>query len=91
MVRYYHGFLVYTNVAKERHQTRMYREDVNQVTAESFLKEAHGLSQKVMNEDGFRNKLWTVSAPICAIQYINEEKYLPEDTTVEAERLNKLR
>lgn len=44
-----------------------------------------------MDDDEIEHKFWIVLAPLCAMRYINDPKYLSGDTTLEGERLKKLK
>lgn len=43
----------------------------------------------VVNISGGDHKEWLAPAPSCAVRYINDPWYLPEDTARETERLTK--
>lgn len=65
------------------------REGVIWVTAEKVSRLTNELPQKVTDKGGIYHKAWTVSTLFCAMQYINDARYLFGDTTLKMESLKK--
>lgn len=59
------------------------------LTADTFRKLENDLSEKFMDKERIGHKLWKVPARFCALQYVNDARYLPRDTTLEIVKLNK--
>lgn len=77
------------NLTTERCKRNIYEEGVMKVTTETFRKLRKELPVSVVSKDEIEYSVWTVPAPLCAVRYINDARYLPEEITLEADRLNK--
>lgn len=62
-----------------------------QVVAKRLGKWANEVLEKVMDKDGDDHERWIVAQLVCAMQYINNARYMPGDTTLAAKMLNNSR
>lgn len=85
---YYRSSLLDANLTKEQHRKK-YLNGMTMVNAETYRKCASKLPKKVIDKDGMDYMLRIAPAMFRAVQYINDASYLPGDTTLETERLNK--
>lgn len=90
MVAYYCGSLVYANLSKEQQDTKRYEEGLTQMAAKKIWKWANELPEKKIDKHAIEHKVRIVPAPFRATQYINDKRYLPGDTTLKSETLNRL-
>lgn len=60
-----------------------------QAAAETFLKSSNNIPKKSIDKTGIEHNAWIVPPLVCAMQYNNDARYLPEDATFEAEVQNK--
>lgn len=91
MVGHYHGSLVHSDLTKERHKMQTYEEGLSQVTADIFKMWGNELAERMTDSDGNEHKVWIVPAPFCAMQYVNDARYLPGNATTESKSLEKPR
>lgn len=62
-----------------------------QVTANASWKWTTDLPEKVMDKDEIEKRILIAPAPIYALRYIDDFRYLPGATTLETERLKQPR
>lgn len=62
-----------------------------QVATKTFRKWGNELSRNVTDEEGFDRNVSIVAARGCAMLYINDTRYSPEENTLKIEGINKPR
>lgn len=85
----YYTSSVCADQTKKLQKMKTYGEEVMQGIAESFRKWSNELLKKEIDKNGIENELWTVAVPFYALQYTNDARRLPGDTTLETETLKK--
>lgn len=55
-------------------------------TVETFQKQVNELPESLADKHRVHYKVWIVSVPFFAMQYLNETRYLPGDSTPSIER-----
>lgn len=76
VIVYYYGALVFSMVTKIRQRTRNYRDVVLQVTTGTLRKWKNEQLDKIMDEEGSKNRVWIVAAQFSAMRYISDDRYL---------------
>lgn len=85
-VVYYFDFLVYSNPTRKWQMAKAFREGAMQMVARTFWMWANELLEMVIDKDEVEYKVSLVPALFCTMQYMNDAKYLPRDTTRETGR-----
>lgn len=75
--------LVYADQTKRRHKIKTSGDGLMQVPADNYGKWTSRLLNKVMDKDVIEQVIRIVSAPFCVMQFINDIRCFPGDTTLE--------
>lgn len=83
----YYGSLVNAILTKRWHKMKKCKEDLVQVTADTFWKWLNVLMREVIGKDGIEPNMCIVLASFCSMRYINVVWYFLGDDSLGTERL----
>lgn len=93
VVGYYFRYLDYENVTKKNYKTKTYARGkgwgVMRVYTEVSGKCVDELLEKVLDKNGIARRVWIVPTPICAMEDINDARYLRVGSTLQTEKFEK--
>lgn len=78
---YYYGSFAYVHLSSRGCCSRAYGESIMKLTKELFVKWVNRLSEKLSHKNMEKHDEWLLPAPVCAMRYVNDERFLPEDET----------